>query len=521
MTTKKKAFIDEVAKKRILIGTMTDPAEDALAAIAKGLRGADMVLVGESQHYTKQFNVFANRLFAYLAENEGFTTFVYETPFAAAAIIDRFVQGENIELTEALNAGICEMFCGWESIRDLVLWMRAYNMSQPEKRIHFYGADIACEGPYNTMKLLLAYLSKVDPAFVAGFEEDLRESEAYTIFRYVELTADQRDHLAAQAARITERLRSEGPSYAAKTGKESWAFALQAAVNLERTIMWFDTFARTGSFTATDTIRDGCMADNLKWILEKEGERGGILFHSHNEHARKELRVGGYISAGAHLAFLLPDQKIISLACMSKYNLRPDDTCPEDCLQDALGKAEDSDYLIDLHSLTQPEAISFMKAPLKDRLSTNFTTAVLADSYDMIAFTNEHLSEDTMVNQPYESAIIDPDESALSEYEGIYSLEHSWFPGDVKDCLTILSENGRLYSHCLNGPDGKPDAGSTIAEHAPVAKSELFQIGEDKFIWKNYCGIIQFLRSEEGTVKGLEYSYYNTEQTTYPARKIL
>lgn len=455
-------------------------------------------------------------------EKKGFTAFVYETPLVQAFTVDEYVQGADMTLEQACREGITELFGGWKEMRDIVEWMRNYNLQHPERRkLHYYGADICCEGPYRTMNYALGYLKRVDPEYAKLLEEEVQASKDYTIFNYAELNQQERDAFAAWAMRLQCRLEAFAPMYAAKTGEVAWKRARQAANNAMKAVAWFDTFLMTGSSWQTDSVRDGCMGENMKWVMDLEGEQGKIVYHAHNEHVRRQLREEDQQQTGVHLDFLFGKDAVVSVGCMSYLNMRPDDTCPGDCLQHYLALVDRDHYILNLKELPKgSEAEKWADLEMPDRLSTNFINARLLPSYDIVAFTRLPLHEDQMEFCPYHEEIIELNSEIYKDYVGTYALDHTWFPGEVKDYLTVECHEGRLYSHSLYGADGKPDPASTIAEHSPVALSEMFPISETRFIWKNYCGIFEFKRDSSGKVIGGEYSYYYLEEQKYPTNKI-
>ena len=494
-----------------------------LAFLEKAVGGARLVTLGESQHYTKEFNAITSRIFEFLVSKMGFSVFVYETPFVQALRVDEYVQGGDLTLEQACREGITEMFGGWKEIRSMVRWMREYNLTHPDKpRLHFYGADIGCEGPSRTLAYILDYFKVVDPEYAENYLKILKKSQTYTIFNYADLPAEERDEFTSCMARLQTPLGAMAPIYAIKSGKSAWSRAHQASRNAVKIAVWFDTYLETGSPEETDSVRDGCMAENLKWILEEEGSDCRLLYHSHSEHIRRQMKGNRYLQAGIHLDFLLGKESTVSIACMSYLNLRPDDICPKNCLQYTLSQVSQEDYLLDLRNLPEgSKAKKWAGQERADRLSTNFTTANVLESYDIIAFTRRPLSEDIMEFRPYpDTAIIKLDPEIYDRYTGVYRLEHTWFPGPVYDFITIERHGDKLFSHSLFGAEGTPDPSSTIAEHSPVVLSEMFPISETRFFWKNYCAVLEFKPDASGKVSGGEFSYYYLEEQKYPISKV-
>jgi erythromycin esterase len=84
----------------------------------------------------------------------------------------------------------------------------------------------------------------------------------------------------------------------------------------------FDPDAPQVDFAPAFNARDAAMADNLRWVLEREGPQGRVLVFAHNWHVGKETRAlkkaspehfpgGPPISMGEHLASMLENEIVV------------------------------------------------------------------------------------------------------------------------------------------------------------------------------------------------------------------
>ncbi|MDP9121442.1 MAG: erythromycin esterase family protein, partial [Acidobacteriota bacterium] len=141
-----------------------DPAADdsELSKFGEQLGNAQVVGLGEPTHGSREIFRIKHRLFSYLVRNKGFRSFAMEADGAAACDLDRYVrtgEGDPDRLIRELK------FWTWKTqeVRDLVLWMRAYNRSVgPEEAVSFHGLDMQI--PAHSSRRVSEYFNRVDKA---------------------------------------------------------------------------------------------------------------------------------------------------------------------------------------------------------------------------------------------------------------------------------------------------------------------------------------------------------------------
>lgn len=510
-----KDFVEWAKKNAHPIKSLTDYDVQDFVFLKDAVGDARLLSFGESQHYTREFNSFQSILFKYLVEEMGFTAFAYETPFAESRLVYDYVLGADITLDEVFIKGVSPLFGGWEEIRSMVQWMREYNQNNTDRpKLHFYGVDIgSCayggNGAYPVIEAVLNYMKAIDEQYAETFDDILLIAKEYDLFNFNTLPKEAREHFIAEVIRMRSRIETMAPYYVKLSGEEAYRWACQSAAIAVYSANWFSIYAESGSAVLADNVRERCMADNLMWVLDQEGLNGKVVYHSHNEHVRKDLRCEGYIQTGAYLQSMLDKEEMITIAGTNKFSFRQDDHGSEESLQYALGQVDLPYFVLNFRDIPKDSiALNWLNRTMKDRLNTGYTYNNPYRSYDMVFFVGEQLNLSNMKYCPYTDDIISLDPAVYKNYTGIYKLERSWLPTPVEDYITIEQHGDKLFSHGLYGPDGRPCLTSTTAEHFPVRQSELFSISETKFLWKDYFGYLEFLKDEEGRINKLMFVYY-------------
>jgi erythromycin esterase-like protein len=149
-----------------------DAPSDDLRTLAGWLGGPRVIALGESVHGSRTLHRLAHRVFAYLADEEGFTVFALEIDQAHAAHLDAWVQGER----DDLDALLAERWYGSQVFYDRALvellhWMRRRNESRKEAglaTLHVSGFDM--KQPRLAADAAVAALRRADPRAAAEVE---------------------------------------------------------------------------------------------------------------------------------------------------------------------------------------------------------------------------------------------------------------------------------------------------------------------------------------------------------------
>ncbi|NML15251.1 erythromycin esterase family protein [Azohydromonas caseinilytica] len=139
---------------------------DDVDAVVRAAAGAQLVLLGEATHGTREFYALRAAITRRLIEQHGFDGVALEADWPDAQRVHRFVQGglDDANARQALES--FTRFPRWmwrnrEFLR-LVQWLRAYNDLQPQhRRAGVYGLDLY--SLHGSIQAVLAYLEQHEP----------------------------------------------------------------------------------------------------------------------------------------------------------------------------------------------------------------------------------------------------------------------------------------------------------------------------------------------------------------------
>lgn len=261
-------ILEWIEARAIPLDTVQPAApDDDLVPVGELVGDARLVALGEATHGTEEFFLLKHRLIAYLVEREGFRVLAIEDDFALVEELDRFVQGEDVALDEAMEPLHPVWRC--QALRDLFQWIKAYNESAaPDRRVRVFGFD-AYDAPASA-RWLVAFLREVDPEAVATAEAQMaRAREVYAHRWDLEYAKAAAEDVEALLVGLEERKEP----YIERVGLARWQLALHHARHIQQVI---------------DVVnvrrRDWHMARNLSWALDHHGEDARIVAWAHNGH---------------------------------------------------------------------------------------------------------------------------------------------------------------------------------------------------------------------------------------------
>lgn len=248
-----------------------------LAALREVIGNARVVALGEATHGSREIFRMKDRIVRYLAEREGFGIFSIEAGMPESYAVNRYTVGGAGDAAHAV-AGMHYWTWGTESMRDLAVWMHAYNASQP--RIVFTGYDMqgakpAC-GVLREAFRTDARASKT----LAELEKALDEGERA---RWAAYRTGDYDAAAAESLRQrAERLLAEvDEQIAALPDRQADACRVPGGGDGRAWLGQQTTLLRQFLSGAAD--RDRFMADNLLWIAERN-PASRLVAWAHNGH---------------------------------------------------------------------------------------------------------------------------------------------------------------------------------------------------------------------------------------------
>lgn len=141
-------------------GAAKDSPDVDLLPFLRMIEGASVVALGEPRHTSGGIYQAKARVIRHLVEKGGYRVVAFETPWHAAETTARFVAGDDdVEVGRALEG----LFGVWrsEAVRDLLIWLRAYNESHPNDQVLFIGFDV--QQPWDDLVVLRDFLDRSRP----------------------------------------------------------------------------------------------------------------------------------------------------------------------------------------------------------------------------------------------------------------------------------------------------------------------------------------------------------------------
>lgn len=279
-------------------------ADQVLAALGDNVA---LLGFGEALHGGEEILRLRNQLFKRLVEKHGYSAIAIESSFPRARLVNDYIHGRGpAAYEELLNTGFGHGMGQLEANRDLVEWMRIWNLNaENTTKLSFYGFDIptgtmGIASPRQGLDFVVDYLSKADPKGAEAHRQKITTllgDDARWENPAVYMDPSQSIALSPEASALrieTEdliaELRSRRPELAKLTGEAGYRETLRYG-EIARQLLNFHAAMgsrRPGQSPAVVLgTRDALMADNLVYIVNREQERGKVLVFAHNSHLQR------------------------------------------------------------------------------------------------------------------------------------------------------------------------------------------------------------------------------------------
>ncbi|MFJ6382603.1 erythromycin esterase family protein [Kitasatospora sp. NPDC092039] len=246
--------------------------------------GATVVGVGEATHSSHEFIALKHRAFRYLVEEKGFRTFALEAAWSSGLRIDAYLTRGEGDLKQIMDEEFQGTYRWWNNAeyRDLLRWMRAYNIQHPDDPVHFVGDDNGFSGAelYDKVNAYAAaVLPELAPQLTALYQGLRPTTDAATYVNdYTSKPMAERKELAERTGRAVDLLRQHP---GADAGAHAWAVQHASAIHQMTTLYAFD-WDDPQSIPGAMLYRDRVMADNIVWWQQHTGSK--IMVSAHNGH---------------------------------------------------------------------------------------------------------------------------------------------------------------------------------------------------------------------------------------------
>ena len=358
-----------------------------LTPIGKIVSNARIVSLGEPTHGNREVFQLKHRFVEYLVTEEGFNLFALECPFGEAFDVNQYIL-EGIGTPEEALAGI--YFSTWDTKEfvELLKWMRAYNAdSAHTTKLKFYGFDM--QDPERSARVMLDYIKKVDTELYQSVKAELaileiQFSEPISLGRrpYIPKEYDEASLLAIK--NVMNAFQQNKETYKSKTTEKEWVWALHYARQVE---LWIEACFNDGE--NYDEIRDKGQAENIKWMLDQEGESSKAIVWAHNCHVSNASPKDDINMHGYYLRKMYGDQLKIFGLFFNRGGFKAIDTnipskgmfnfslgqAPPGTLENTLAATQHSLAVLDMHELPK-------KGPVREWFYTERPTRHSGGGYD-------------------------------------------------------------------------------------------------------------------------------------------
>ncbi|RYJ21210.1 hypothetical protein CU044_6693 [Streptomyces sp. L-9-10] len=349
------------------------------AAVLKPLPARPRLLaLGEPTHGEDLLLDVRNELFRQFVEQEGYRTIAIESDCLMGLVVDDYVTSGTGTLDEVMERGISHGWGASAANRELVRWMRAYNVRADDdgrpasERLRFAGFDGPLEmthaaSPRQALTALHGYLAaRVDahllPCTADTLDRLLGADDRWTEpaammdpSRSAGQSAEARE-LRLLADDLAALLDAQTPYLITATSREDRDRARlygRTAVGLLRYHFWMaDT--SPGRMTRLIGLRGQMMADNLLALAA----RGPALVHAHNSHfqrAKSSMRMGDmpleWWSAGALVSVRLGEEYAFVATALGTIRHQGVDTPPPDTVEGLLYALPEDRCVVDARRL--------------------------------------------------------------------------------------------------------------------------------------------------------------------------
>lgn len=307
------SFAQWAAAHAIPIPARDDNGDSPDLLALKSLIGtARVVALGEPIHGAHEPMAFRNRLFRFLVEQMGFTAIALESGFTEAGKVDLFVAGGPGNAQDVARAGLTSGFERFIENRDLIQWMRDYNVTAAatgRRKLHFYGIDMSAgagriSGPRRALDDALVFLSRADPMTAGSIRSWLDNGlPGVADDEVAALPAATLATLDRGITAIGNAMKSNRDGLIARSSPEAYRRALHELAVARQIENYLGLMGRMGPGSGLSDAgplmgtRDHAMAENVRWAVENEGPGGRLLVFAHDAHVLNWKLAGGIFDA--------------------------------------------------------------------------------------------------------------------------------------------------------------------------------------------------------------------------------
>ncbi len=303
---------------------------------------AQVVAFGEPTHGAHEPLAMRNCLFRHLVERQGFTAIAIESGLAESRALQAYVAGGPGDARALARSSLTWGFWRFGENVELLEWMHRFNADPLHAtKIRFYGIDMSggdASGEWPrariTLEQSLDFLERAAPERSRAVRVTLGAfKDRFTLSSYRAMKPGEKRALRMAINDVIRFYASNRKTLALGANPADFAWEERCAV-LARQIEAAFRVSRasdSGEDLQPDdwqasAARDAAMAENLRWVMGREGPTGRILLFAHDGHIVNESARGGEwtvfrhppASMGQHLRAALGNRlRIIASAAVN------------------------------------------------------------------------------------------------------------------------------------------------------------------------------------------------------------
>lgn len=337
-----------------------------------------VVALGEATHGNKEFQELKLDVFAHLVETTDVRAFAIEGDFGSCIIANDYIVHDIGTAENAVKNLGFEIYRTDEML-ELVQWMHDYNQGAKEDdKVRFYGFDMQRnEAARERIQSFYDVVAKEKGSdYAKRWEEGYGTGDG-------SLSSEDVATLKELVNEIITNMEGQKDTYIKLTDEETYAYALQSTTCLLQNLSLYDVSSDYKSYA---NLRDEYMAENVKWILEREENiyDDKLMIAGHNGHVARVVN-SAYTNMGSYLAeefgesyyAIGTDFYKTNCSIATKEEREDYKFCSDDPLAKAVGDMEKNQYYLDFDEVQSSDELSAL-------LDSNMPTGSLGESYSFL-----------------------------------------------------------------------------------------------------------------------------------------
>ena len=463
-----------------------DADYDDLSFIGDIIGDATVVAFGENAHYLHEWNRFRARLFKYLVHEHGFSVFILESGLVEGRHIHDYVDGKDVPW-ERVVGSVTNGWGVWAELQELIVWMREYNADPANRRrLRFYCTDGSGNWAHARIAFdaVVAFLRRVDHEAAERVESELGDEMRGADFAGRDrLDRAAWDRLIAGSARIVSRIEQQRLAWRESVSREDYDWGLMSARVLRHLML---NFAQTETdfgvgFRTFWNVRDAAMAEQVEWILDREGPGARAVIGAHNTHLQQyPVRVQRATSMGAYLVERIGRENVLFIGAQSACSVKGEKPLPESN-QAVYGQVGPDCYFLDLRRAPRVGLVAdWLGTERPDRSNLRYQPVAPGKAWDCFVFHHRVSIAEPQVPDSMRPGFGAPDPTRYDGYVGRYVLLGFL---SQPTTLDITRDGDRLFA------DGRDD---TSGELFPPYRTEILHSDDGRFLWPNWPAVLEF-----------------------------